>query len=262
MLDRLVRTFANNIRPIVFLLFLLGIWWLITSQHWVPSYLIPAPYRVFYTLGSKDVIINNTYITAFETVVGFALAVVIGLSLSISMIYSQTIERTLYPILVFAQVIPKVSIAPLLIVWFGFGETPKVLLAILISFFPIVISSVAGFKNVDPELLQLAATMGSSEWRTFRKIRFPAALPQIFSGLKIGVTLAVTGAVVGEFVGAGSGLGYVLVVANGNMDSATLFAALIVLALMGIILFWLVHVAEKLLIPWHQSSQMMSSTTL
>lgn len=261
-INKIVASFASNIRPIVLLCVVAFLWWLITAEHWVAPYLIPPPGSVFHTLFTKSVIINNTYITVYETVVGFILATIIGLGLAVSMVYSRTIEKTLYPILLFAQVIPKVSVAPLFIVWFGFGEAPKILLAVLISFFPIVISSVAGFRGVDSELLDLAATMGSSELRTFRKIRFPAALPQIFSGLKIGVTLAVTGAVVGEFVGSGSGLGYVLIVANGNMDASTLFATLIVLALMGIILFWLVQVAENILIPWSDSRESMSSTTI
>jgi NitT/TauT family transport system permease protein len=138
-------------------------------------------------------------------------------------------------------------------VWFGNGLAPKIILAVLIAFFPVVVSGVAGLRSTDPELLELSATMGASRWQTFRKIRFPNALPHLMAGEKVAVTLAVVGAVVGEFVGASEGLGYVLLLANGNLDSAMLFAALILMSLIGILLFVVVEVAEALLIPWHAS---------
>jgi NitT/TauT family transport system permease protein len=178
---------------------------------------------------------------------------VVGIAVAVVMIYSSSIEKTMYPLILFAQVIPKIAIAPLLIVWFGLGLTPKIMLAVLIAFFPVVISGVAGLRSTDPELLDLSATMGANSWKTFRKIRFPNALPHLMSGLKVAVTLAVTGAVVGEFVGATEGLGYVLVVANGNLDAPMLFADLLLMSAIGILLFIVVEVAEALLIPWHAS---------
>ncbi|WP_369824575.1 ABC transporter permease [Cellulosimicrobium sp. CUA-896] len=159
----------------------------------------------------------------------------------------------MYPLILFAQVIPKIAIAPILVVWFGFGLTPKIVLAVLIAFFPVVVSAVAGLRSTDPELLELSATMGASRWKTFRKIRFPGALPQLMSGLKVAVTLAVVGAVVGEFVGADRGLGYVLLLASGNLDAPLLFADLILMSLIGVVLFLLVELLERLLIPWHAS---------
>jgi NitT/TauT family transport system permease protein len=150
-------------------------------------------------------------------------------------------------------VIPKIAIAPILIVWFGFGPEPKVILAVLIAFFPVVISGVAGLRSIDPELLELSSTMGASRWQTFRKLRFPASLPHLFAGLKVAATLAVVGAVVGEFVGADKGLGYVLLLASGNLNAPLLFADLILMSVIGIALFVAVEVAEALLIPWHAS---------
>lgn len=152
-------------------------------------------------------------------------------------------------------------LAPLFVVWLGFGIAPKILIAVLIAFFPVVISMVTGLKAVDPEMLQLSATMGARPWQTFLKIRFPASLPHLFSGLKVAVTLAVTGAVVGEFVGANEGLGYVILQANGNLDTPMLFAGLLVMSLIGVVLFVLVEIAEKLLLPWHASRRDAAATT-
>ena len=146
----------------------------------------------------------------------------------------------------------QLSLIMLLIVT-GVGFAPKIILAVLISFFPVVIAGVAGLRSTDPELLDLSATMGAGRWRTFRKIRFPQALPHLMAGLKVAVTLAVVGAVVGEFVGASEGLGHVLLLANGNLDAPLLFADLFLMSLLGIVLFVLVEVAEALLIPWHPS---------
>ncbi|MEN3320599.1 MAG: NitT/TauT family transport system permease protein [Mycobacterium sp.] len=199
--------------------------------------------------------------TTWETVIGFVIAAVIGELVAVVMIYSEGLEKTMYPLILFAQVVPKIAIAPLFIVWLGFGPTPKILVAVLMAFFPIVISGMAGLRSVDPEILELTSTMGASKLKTFLKIRFPASLPQLMSGLKVAATLAVTGAVVGEFVGANEGLGYVILQANGNVDTAMLFAALIIMCLIGIVLFAIIEIAEKLLIPWHASRRTTSSTT-
>ena len=162
--------------------------------------------------------------TTLETVLGFVIAFIVGELVAVLMIYSKSLEKTMYPLILFAQVIPKIAIAPLFVVWLGFGLEPKVVVAVLMAFFPIVISGMAGLKSVDPEILELASTMGANPLKTFWKIRLPASLPQLLSGLKVAATLAVTGAVVGEFVGANEGLGYVILQANGNIDTAMLFA--------------------------------------
>ena len=171
------------------------------------------------------------------------MASVLGLATAVLIAYSRTMEKALYPIVLFAQVIPKIAIAPLIVVWFGNDLAPKIILAVLIAFFPVVVSGVAGLRSTDPELLELSATMGASRWQTFRKIRFPNALPHLMAGEKVAVTLAVVGAVVGEFVGASEGLGYQLMIANGNLDAPLLFAALILMSLIGILLFVIVEVA-------------------
>lgn len=249
-------------RPMLLLAGIGVLWWWITDQNMVKPYLIPAPQRVFDVFSTKSALLwQHTQVTLYETLVGFVLAVIIGLAAAILIVYSKTIERTLYPILVFAQVIPKIAIAPLFIVWLGFGPEPKIVVAILIAFFPVVISGVTGLRAVDPELLDLAATMGANPWNTFYKIRFPASLPHLFAGIKVAATLAVVGAVVGEFVGASEGLGYLLLVANGNLDSPLLFAGLFIMSFVGLAMFVVIDIAERLLLPWHNSRRVNLTTT-
>lgn len=251
---RVLMLLAESWRPVVVLLALFGVWWFVAWRELVPAYLVPAPGAVAETMVADwSMLLEHTWVTTLETIVGFVLAAVIGVATAVLLVYSRTAEKSLYPLILFAQVIPKIAIAPILVVWFGFGMTPKIVLAVLIAFFPVVVSAVAGLRSVDPELLEMSATMGASRWKTFRKIRFPGALPQLMSGLKVAVTLAVVGAVVGEFVGADRGLGYVLLLASGNLDAPLLFADLILMSLIGVVLFVLVEVLERLLIPWHAS---------
>lgn len=252
--NRVLVLLAESWRPVIVLLVLFAGWWFVAWRELVPAYLVPSPGAVAQTMVADwAMLLEHTWVTTMETVVGFVLAAVVGVATAVLLVYSRTAEKSLYPLILFAQVIPKIAIAPILVVWFGFGMTPKIVLAVLIAFFPVVVSAVAGLRSVDPELLEMSATMGASRWKTFRKIRFPGSLPQLMSGLKVAVTLAVVGAVVGEFVGADRGLGYVLLLASGNLDAPLLFADLILMSLIGVVLFVLVEVLERLLIPWHAS---------
>lgn len=240
--------------PSAFLLLVVVAWWVVTATGIAPRYILPSPADTWAALADNaSYLARHTWVTTVETVVGFAVAIVVGIAMAVTMVYSRTMERTFYPIILVAQVIPKIAIAPLFIVWLGFGPQPKILVAVLMAFFPIVIAGISGLRSVDPEALELASIMGGSRWKTFVKIRFPAALPELMSGLKVAATLAVTGAVVGEFVGANEGLGYVILQANGQLDTAMLFAALIIMSLMGILLFLLLDLVERLSIPWHAS---------
>lgn len=247
-------------RPVVFVAILFVAWWVVTANGWVAPYILPSPGDTWDALANNAAYLGgHTWVTTVETVIGFAIAVVVGELVAVMMIYSKTVEKTAYPLILFAQVIPKIAVAPLFVVWLGFGMEPKIVVAVLMAFFPIVVSGMAGLKSVDPEILELTSTMGASSIKTFLKVRLPASLPQLFSGLKIAATLAVTGAVVGEFVGANEGLGYVILQANGNIDTAMLFAALIIMSLMGVLLFALIQIAEWFLIPWHSSRRITGS---
>ncbi|WP_351227428.1 ABC transporter permease [Streptomyces sp. NPDC002133] len=260
--ERLARALEKGWRPFALLLACFAAWWVIAAAELVEPYLVPSPGATLDVLLEKtDYIWHHSWVTTYETLIGFVIAVAVGVLAAVVMVYSSTVEKTLYPILLFAQVVPKIAIAPLFVVWLGFGIAPKILIAVLIAFFPVVISMVTGLKAVDPEMLQLSATMGARPWQTFAKIRFPASLPHLFAGLKVAVTLAVTGAVVGEFVGANEGLGYVILQANGNLDTPMLFAGLLIMSLIGVVLFVLVEIAEKLLLPWHASRRGTDVTT-
>ncbi len=243
-------------RPAAFLLALGVLWWLVTALGWMKPYLIPSPGSVLSEFHDHaGLLAKHSAITLVETAIGFVVAAIVGLVCAIAIVYSRGVERTLYPLLLAAQVVPKIAIAPLFVVWLGFGIAPKILVAVLIAFFPVVISGVAGLRSVDPELLDLAATMGAKPWDSFAKIRFPHAMPHIFAGLKVAVTLAVVGAVVGEFVGANSGLGYIVMSSNGNLNTPQLFAALIAMSLIGIVLFVVLEVAERFAIPWRTARE-------
>jgi|SRR5665647_1027889 len=249
-------------RPAAVIVALFLAWWLVTAQQWVASYLIPRPADVWNTMVvSREFLWSNALVTIYETVAGFVIAAFGGIVIAVWIVYSRNVEKSLYPLLVFAQVIPKVAIAPLFVIWLGFGSAPKILVAVLVAFFPIVVSTIAGLRSIDPDLLDLAATMGSSRWKTFRKIRFPASLPHVFSGLKVAATLAVIGAVVGEFVGANEGIGYVLLNANGNLNTPMLYAGLVILSAIGIVVFMTIELAERILVPWQPSRRASVSVT-
>lgn len=248
------RWWVESWRAVVFVVVLLAAWWLVTAQGWVAPYILPSPADTWAAATSNvEYLARNTWVTAYETVWGFVIAVVVGELVAVLMAYSRSTEKTLYPIILVAQVIPKIAVAPLFVVWLGFGYAPKITVAVLMAFFPVVISGLAGLRSVDPEILELTSTMGASRFKTFVKVMFPASLPQLLSGLKVAATLAVTGAVVGEFVGGNSGLGYVILQANGNIDTAMLFAALFIMSALGILLFAVIQVAERFLIGWHAS---------
>ncbi|QEO13894.1 ABC transporter permease [Agromyces intestinalis] len=260
---RLAAWWVRNWHPIVFAGVVLVIWWVATSLQWVAPYIIPSPAATWAAFSDNAAYLaQQTWVTTYETVIGFLIAIVIGIAVAVVMVYSKGVEQTLYPVILFAQVIPKIAIAPLFVVWLGFGMGPKILVAVLMAFFPVAISGLSGLRSVDPEILQLTSTMGAGKFKTFLKVRLPAALPELLSGLKVAATLAVTGAVVGEFVGANEGLGYVILQANGNLDTAMLFAALIIMSLLGIVLFAIIQIAERFLIPWHASRRDVRAVTV
>jgi NitT/TauT family transport system permease protein len=220
----------------------------------VPAYLLPPPTAVFASLVNDwKVIYLNIYPTLIAIIGGFALSVVIGIPLATIIVFSRFAERVLYPPMIASQAIPKVAVAPLFVVWMGFGVVPKIWIAFLIAFFPVVIDTVIGLRSVPPEMLQLGRSMGGGTLRVFLKLRLPNALPNIFAGLKVAIALAVVGAITGEFVGSQSGLGYLLTSASGQMDTALVFAVLVIISVIAMILFMIVEAVEKLVIPWHSS---------
>jgi NitT/TauT family transport system permease protein len=222
----------------------------------VPAYLLPAPSAIAIRLFNDwQAIAFHTAVTTSEILIGFLLSIVISIPLAAVLAQFRSVERALYPVLVASQTVPKVAIAPLLVVWFGFGLAPKVIIAFLVCFFPIVIDSMIGFRSAPKEVLWLARSMGTSRWKTFAHFQIPAALPNIFAGVKVASTLAVVGAVVGEFVASDRGLGYQLIVANGTLDVGLSFAVLVTLSVLGIVLFGIIDLLERMALPWHVSQR-------
>src|SRR3954451_224514 len=242
------------LRPLVLVALLLVLWDVAIRLFSIPPYLIPAPAKVVGQLVAEwPRLWRESLVTTYATLGGFALSVAFGVPMALAIAYSRTVESFVYPLLVFSQSVPKIAIAPLFVVWFGFGIIPKIIAAFLLGFFPVVVSTVMGFKSVDADMLDLARSMKASRLETFMRISLPQALPSIFAGLKVSVTLAVVGAVVGEFVGSNSGIGYLLQIANGNFDLPLMFAALTVLSGIGVLLFVAIDIVERFMIPWHAS---------
>ncbi len=241
-------------RPLILLVIVLALWEIATRLFKVPTYLVPSPAQVIEQLIKHwPKLLTESGVTTVAALGGFVLSVVIGVPMALLIAYSKTIENYLYPLLVFSQSVPKIAVAPLFVVWFGFGILPKVISAFLLGFFPVVVAMVTGFKSVEPDMLDLARSVKAGRLKTFWFIALPYSMPYLFAGLKVCITLVVVGAVVGEFVGSNSGIGYVLQVANGNFDLPLMFAALLVLSTIGVILFAIIDVAEHFLIPWHSS---------
>ncbi len=240
--------------PIASLVGIVLLWELWVQLGRPPAYLVPAPSAVAQELVARwELLRDHTVVTLGAAVAGFLISILIGIPLATLIVASRPLERSIYPILVTSQAVPKVAIAPLILVWLGFGLTPKIVIAVLMAFFPIVIDTVAGLKGVPTQMIFLGRSMGLSPSRMFWRIRLPYALPHIFSGLKVAITLSVVGVVVGEFVGSASGLGYLILLASGRVQTLVMYSALVWLVVIGIVLFAAVQLAERLFLPWHVS---------
>ena len=237
--------------PLATFTLLLLAWQFLVRLFGVPEYILPVPSEFLVKLAeSRGLIWQHTLVTANEILLGFLLAAAIGVPLGLMIVSVKFLERSLYPLILFFQLIPKIAIAPLFIVWFGFGPFPKVLLTFLLCFFPTLVASMTGFRALDERVLYLSRSMGATAWQTFRYIRLPSALGHIFGGFKVSVVFAATGAIVAEFVGAKSGLGYLLLRATSYLDMPLIFAVLVALSAVGILFSYAVQLLERLCMPW------------
>jgi NitT/TauT family transport system permease protein len=244
--------FTGVIYPLGMLVALIVLWEAATRLLAIPVFLLPAPSLVAQAMATHAaLLLKDGAVTALEIVLGFGLSIVVGVPLALAIFLWPAFARTVYPVLVSSQAVPKVAVAPLFLVWFGFDLLPKVLIAFLVAFFPVVINTAMGLASIEREKIYLAQSMGLGRFATFFKIQLPNALPSIFAGLKISITLAVVGAVVGEFVGGQAGLGHLLLIANGSMDTALLFAGIVALTLLGVVFFALIGLIERLVLPPH-----------
>ena len=236
----------------------IGIWKGLTSLFHIPSFLLPPPEDVFFeyvSLLMNGLLLKHTYVTLIETLTGFLAGAAIGMCLGYPLAKSRKLERILSPYIVAAQTAPKIALAPLIVIWLGFGLSSKFFLVALIVFFPIFVNMITGMRSVDRNLLELMKSTGASKFDIFKKIEMPSSLPMLFAGFKTGITLAVIGAVVGEFVGANAGLGYLTIYAAGLMDTSQVFVAILQLTLLGIVLYALVSLIGKKLMPWYEAEK-------
>jgi NitT/TauT family transport system permease protein len=253
---RLSRGSVVAIPPLLAFVALLGLWELWVTVFDVKEFVVPAPSGIAQELVRNfPLLMEGMRVTLVEIMLGLALTVVVSIPLAVVIVYSRVLRNVLYPLLVGSQAIPRVAIAPLMLLWFGFGTLPKVLLAFSIAFFPLVINTVVGLQSVERDTMYLIRSMGASPLQTFIKVRFPAALPSIFGGLKVAVALAVIGVIVGEFVGSQSGLGYLVLVGQGTLNTRLIFASITIMALLGIVLFYIVEIIERISIHWYHAAR-------
>jgi NitT/TauT family transport system permease protein len=220
----------------------------------LPAYVLPPPSMIIHGGAEKwRSLLGAASFTVQPMVLGFVVAVVLGVAIALGVAFSPGVRSIAYPLLVFLQIVPKIAVAPLFIIWFGFGLTPKVLLVFLLSFFPVVVAATTAFASIEPEIIELARSTGAGRLRIFRMVQLPNALPSLFGGIKVAAALAATAAVVAEFVASDRGLGYLLMEYNGNLDTAMSFAAIFVLSALGLALYGVVELIEAYAIPWHVS---------
>lgn len=246
--------------PVTILLGILVIWELGVQVWDIPKWQLPSPSAIGQELAaSRSLLLEHTLVTLEEIVLGFIAALASGLVLATAIAYSRILERSVYPIVIASQTVPIIAIAPLLLIWVGYGIAPKVIVVALICFYPIAVNTVDGLKAVDPDMVNMMKTLGASRWQVFTKLQMPTAMPYMFSGIKVGISVSVIAAVIGEWVGASAGLGYLITYSQPLFLTDRVFAAIVVLSAMGISLFVLASVVERLMLPWYYTEKRANS---
>ncbi|HZF02990.1 MAG TPA: ABC transporter permease [Patescibacteria group bacterium] len=245
------RLVGDYLVPAATLAGVLVAWEAATHALRVPRFVMPAPSAILAEGWDwRYRFLGHAWVTLYETLGGFALSIVVGVPLAVLIVYSPTLKNALYPLIVLAQSVPKIAIAPVLLLVLGHGEIPKVIVAFLVAFFPVVVDTATGLAATPPELLDLSRSYRASAFKTFLKVRLPMAMPFFFAGAKVAITLSVIGAVVGEFVGSDKGLGYVILSATSYWKTELAFSSMILLSVMAIVLFGAVALVERLVCPW------------
>jgi NitT/TauT family transport system permease protein len=249
-----LRDLRTALYPLLGVAVMLVLWQAYVSAFGVNRIVLPGPLDIARAaVANWPLLMRETWPTFLESVLGFALAVLIGIPVAVCVASSRVLNLTLYPILIATQSVPKVAVAPIILVWFGLGLQSKLVIAFLVAFFPIVVDTATGMRATPAGLIELARSLRATWLQIFMKVQFPAALPSIFAGAKVAVTLAVIGAVIGEFVGSLNGLGNLLLTANSQLDSPLAWAALVWLSVLGIVLFGAVVAVERLVMPWSEA---------
>lgn len=252
-MNALIQKNRSALTSAAAIVLLVVLWEVICRSFAVPTWLVPAPSKIWdATWASRKMLPGHFGATLAATVLGFVLSVLAGVPLAIAITASRVARNILYPLFLVFQSVPKVALAPLILLWVGYGMPSKVLVAAVTAFFPIVINTSAGLNSVSEEMLQWTRSYGASALRTFFKVRLPFAMPYVFSGMKVAMTLAVIGAVVGEFVGSDTGLGFVILTSSSTMNTSLVFSGMVLLSLMGVILFYLIALIEHFACPWYR----------
>ena len=251
----LVRWTLHYLPAIGLFVGFIALWQIAVSVFDIREYLLPSPLAVWRAMLSDEIPwLSHSWITAVEILGAFAIAGVAGVALGMAIAWSPGISRALTPFLVFVNTLPKVAIAPLFLMWLGYGILPNMLIGALIGFFPVVINTAVGLTQIDQDLVDLGRVFSAPKWKVFMKIRIPNAYPYILSALKVTATSAVVGAVVGEFVASQKGLGYVIITTQSSMNTPAAFAALVWISVLGLLLYGLVALLSRLLAPWAEDT--------
>jgi ABC-type nitrate/sulfonate/bicarbonate transport system permease component len=242
--------------PLLLLLFTIAAWYLVAARSGLSAFILPSPEKVLKAAWeTRDLLASAISITMLETLIGLLVAVLLGIAIAAAMDLSSFLRKALYPILVASQTVQILAIAPLLIIWFGFGLLPKVIIVILVCFFPMAVSTADGLASADPDHIALLKAMGASRGQIWRLVRLPSALPSFFSGLRIAVTYSVVGATIGEWVGGSEGLGLYMLRSKNALATDQVFVAIVVTSAISIGLFALIYLLERAMLPWYYSSQ-------
>lgn len=246
----------NLLTPLGFFALIIASWEFLVRVFTVPQYLLPSPSVIaIYFTKNINSLLFHTSVTLWEAFLGFLLANVLGILVAILFVHVNTLEKGLSPFVITLQTTPILAMAPLIILWFGTGIISKIVTVALIAFFPAVVNTVKGLKNINVETYDLFKSLSASKWQIFSKLRFPTALPYIFSALKISTSLSVVGAIISEFVGANKGIGFIILVSSYHLETVKMFSAVIAAALTGIIFFWIVSFIEKRIVFWKTSDE-------
>lgn len=222
----------------------------------IQNYILPGPVEILGALAEqRSKLVSHTLVTGYEILLGYGCSIVLGSFFALVVAWSSTLDKSLMPLFLFSQTVSKVAVAPLFVIWFGFGLLPKILVSFLISFFPIFISTAAGLKAVETDMLDLIHSMSPTTFQVFWKVRIPTALPYFFAGARIAVPFAAVGAIVGEWIASDRGLGYYLLLTQGNFDTAGLFATMLTTSLVSIVLYLVVVELERRFLRWHVSAR-------
>ena len=237
--------------PLLLMFLILAAWEALVRLFEVPTFVLPTPTQIVAAIFlDRAIIFSQLKVTLFEILSGYLLAAVVGFCLSLAILYSNAFRRGVLPLIVASQTIPVIAIAPILVIWFGYNAAPRIIITALVAFFPLTVAIVTGLHSLEPQLINFFRSLNASEYQIFLKLRLPAALPNIFAGLKVASTLAVIGATISEWVGASEGLGYLMAQDSAQLNTTRVFSSLVVLGVLGMTFFATVGLVEKLMMPW------------